>query len=40
MVVAAVVVVGTGWWLMSATVAAGISIAEKVTTSIMHSYGS
>ena len=38
MVVAAVVVVGAGWWSMSATVAAGISIAEKITTSIMHWY--
>ena len=34
------VVIGAGWWSMSATAAAGISIAEKVTTSITHSYGS
>ena len=38
MVVAAVVVVGAGWWSMSATAAAGISIAEKITTSITHWY--
>ena len=38
MVVAAVVVVGAGWWSMSVTAAAGISIAEKIMTSITHWY--